>query len=65
MEQHSKKLSVSKEAMTDGDREIAELYIQRMEQIQALFQFAQMVISNVLSQVNDADFKEIKSIEIE
>jgi HTH-type transcriptional regulator, glycine betaine synthesis regulator len=65
MEQHSEKLSQSKEAMSSEDRQVAELYIQRMGQIQGLFQFAQMVITTVLSQVNDADFKEIKSIEID
>jgi HTH-type transcriptional regulator, glycine betaine synthesis regulator len=65
MEQHSEKLSHSKETMSEQDREVAELYIQRMGQIQGLFQFAQMVITTVLSQVNDADFKEIKSIEID
>ena len=65
MQEHSEKLSQSKTGMSDGDRQVAELYIERMEQIRGLFQFAQIVITNVLSQVNEADFKEIKTIEIE
>ncbi|MDQ7025059.1 MAG: hypothetical protein Q9P44_05815 [Anaerolineae bacterium] len=65
IEHNSEKLAQSKESMSDEDRAIAELYIERMGQIQALFQFAQMVISTVLSQGKDADFKDIKSIEIE
>ena len=65
MEEHSGKLSQSKTTMSEADRQVAELYIERMEQIRSLFQFAQMVITNVLSQVSEADFKEIKSIEIE
>jgi HTH-type transcriptional regulator, glycine betaine synthesis regulator len=65
MQEHSEKLSQSKTSMSESDRQVAELYIERMEQIRGLFQFAQMVITNVLSQVNEADFKEIKTIEIE
>jgi DNA-binding transcriptional regulator GbsR (MarR family) len=51
--------------MSDENREIAELYIERMAQMQALFQFAQMVISTIVSRVNEADFSEISNIEIE
>jgi hypothetical protein len=65
MEENSEKLAQAKKAMSETDKEIASLYIQRMAQIRALFQFARMVISTVLAQVNDDDFTEIKSIEIE
>lgn len=65
MENNSKKLSDAIPQMSDEDKAISELYIERMGQIQALFQLAQMIISTVLSQVGDADFTEISSIEIE
>jgi DNA-binding transcriptional regulator GbsR (MarR family) len=52
--------------MSEQERGEAELYIERMKQLQALFRFAQMVISTILSQVDDdADFSEITHIEIE
>jgi DNA-binding transcriptional regulator GbsR (MarR family) len=52
--------------MREQERGEAELYIERMKQLQALFRFAQMVISTILSQVDDdADFSEITHIEIE
>ncbi len=38
--------------MAQEDRELAELYLERIEQIEALFRFAQLVLKTILGQVN-------------
>lgn len=52
-------------SMTEEEAQLAELYIERMLQMQSLFQFAQAVIQSILTQVNDNDFGDIDQIEIE
>ena len=65
MEENSDQLKAAMPDMSEADREIAQLYIERMKKLQGLFQFAQMVISSILAHVNDADMSEITHIEIE
>lgn len=66
MDNKSVHLKEALPTMNDEEREVAELYIERMRQLQALFRFAQMVISTILTQVDDdADFSEITHIELE
>jgi HTH-type transcriptional regulator, glycine betaine synthesis regulator len=38
--------------MEREDRELAELYLERIEQIEALFRFAQLMLKTILAQVN-------------
>lgn len=58
-----------KEAMTnmdDNEKELAELYLERMHQLQGLFQFAQVIMTSIINQFDDdSDFSEIKHIEID
>ncbi|MEL6404604.1 MAG: helix-turn-helix domain-containing protein [Chloroflexota bacterium] len=62
----SEQLTKGMEDMTDEERELARLYIERMAQLQALFQFAQVVMQTILSQFDDTpDFSNISNIEIE
>jgi DNA-binding transcriptional regulator GbsR (MarR family) len=66
MDENSDHLHTAIPAMEDAERELAALYIERMEQLQALFRFARMLMSTVLGQINDsADVSDISHIEIE
>jgi len=66
MDENSDHLNTAMPAMEETERELADLYIQRMEQLQALFRFARMLVSTVLSQINDSsDVSDISHIEIE
>lgn len=65
MEENSQKLSQAIPEMTEDNQAIARLYITRMEEMQALFRFAQMMITTILARVEADDFSEINNIEIE
>lgn len=51
-------------AMSDDERDIAEVYIERMAQMQTLFRFAQLLISSILARVSDLDLDGISHIDI-
>lgn len=57
-------LSSALPMMSDTDRQCAELYLARIEQMQTLFKFAQLVITSILNRVADMDLKDISRIEI-
>jgi DNA-binding transcriptional regulator GbsR (MarR family) len=59
------RLSSSMPAMNEEDRQLAELYIDRIAGMQGLFRFAQLIITSILARVGDVDFKDISRIEIE
>jgi DNA-binding transcriptional regulator GbsR (MarR family) len=65
MEGNSAQLMKTIEQMSDEERSLAEVYIQRMSQMQVMFRFAQMVITNLLSQVSTADITHVSRIEIQ
>jgi DNA-binding transcriptional regulator GbsR (MarR family) len=66
MDKNSEHLRNTMPDMEESEREIAELYIERMEQLQALFRFAQMLMSTILNQINDStEVSDISHIEIE
>jgi len=55
------RLSKSQPNMAENDQKVANLYLERIVQIQALFQFAQMIMTTILSR----DFEEVsKQIDI-
>jgi DNA-binding transcriptional regulator GbsR (MarR family) len=65
MDEHTRQLRVSMEHMDEEQRQTAEVYIERMAKLQALFRFAQSLISTILVQASHTNFSEIKHIEIE
>lgn len=66
MDDNVKLLRESMADMSDADREVAELYLERIEQIEALFRFAQLVLKTILAQVNKvSDVGDISEIRIE
>ncbi len=66
MEDNIERLRKAAPGMSEGNQEVAELYLQRIEQIEALFRFAQLVITTILAQVEEAgDVGDISEIKIE
>lgn len=66
MDSNREQLQSGLSEMSATEAKLANLYIERMEQLQALFQFAQVIMTNVLNQVDDnGDFADITRIEIE
>lgn len=45
--------------MTEADQQVAEVYIERIRQMQGLFQFAQMMIMVILAKVAEGEGEEI------
>ena len=66
MDGSTDQLNEAMKTMSDEERELAELYIERMSQLQGLFQFAQVIITSIITQFyDDSNFAEIKHIEID
>ena len=64
MAENIKRLNTAKDDMDSEDQQLAELYLERIGKMQALFQFAQLVISTVLVRVEELDIQDISRIEI-
>lgn len=50
LDDNSQRLMSAMNQMTPQDQETARLYVQRMAQLQVMFRFAQVLISNILAQ---------------
>jgi DNA-binding transcriptional regulator GbsR (MarR family) len=55
MDVNTTRLEKSMSTMSDADKKLAELYLERMAQIQGLFRFAQSLITNVLARAGSGD----------
>jgi len=64
MTKNAERLSATISSMNAEDREQAQLYLERIAQMQALFKFAQLIITTILAQVSEMDFEDISGIEI-
>jgi len=64
MEENIKRLNASMPDMNDDNRQLAELYIERIGQMQGLFRFAQLIITTILAQVGEANVQGISRIDI-
>lgn len=65
MEENKVRITHVMDTMPPHERELATLYLQRINQIQALFRFAQVIINSILSQVNHIDFSDISGVELQ
>lgn len=65
MQENTTLLKRSQDLMNDDDRKRADLYMERMTQMESLFRFAQLVITTILDQVAHMDLSEVSRIEIE
>lgn len=64
MQENVRQLNEAMPEMSEEHRQLAELFLNRIHQMQALFEFAQLTINTILSRVNDVDVQEISQIEI-
>jgi DNA-binding transcriptional regulator GbsR (MarR family) len=64
MQENVRQLNEAMPEMNEEDRQVAELFLGRIHQMQALFEFAQLTINTILSRVNDVDVQDISAIEI-
>jgi DNA-binding transcriptional regulator GbsR (MarR family) len=64
MGENAELISESMEGMTKEDRELAELYLERIAQMQAMFRFAQLVITSILARVGEVDLDDISRVEL-
>ena len=65
MEENKGRISHVMDTMPPHEQELATLYLQRINQMQALFRFAQVIINSILSQVNHIDFSDISGVELQ
>ncbi|MBZ0310401.1 MAG: hypothetical protein K8I82_30350 [Anaerolineae bacterium] len=65
MESNMDRLSDAMPAMSTDDKDLAELYLDRITRMQSLFRFAQLVITSVLAKVGELDIEGVSEIRIE
>lgn len=64
MEHDVERLSKARALMSEEDDKLAQLYLERIAQIQALFRFAQLIITSILARAGELDLEDISKIEI-
>lgn len=57
------KLHAAQLTMTEDDQQTAALYIERITQMQALFRFAQLVMTSVLARLTELNVDEISRVD--
>ncbi len=65
MQDNTQILQASRVDMDDEQQAIADLYLDRINQMSSMFRFAQLVITTILERVSDMDLNHISRIEIE
>ena len=58
------KLKAAEEDLSPEEKELATFYLQRMDDLQAFFQVAQMALESVLASEDSLDFEEITKFDI-
>lgn len=58
------KLQSAESELTPEERELAHFYLERIDDLQAFFQFAQMALETVLGRDDALDFEDVTRIEI-
>ena len=65
MEENMQILSKAMPEMGEDNRKQADLYIERIQQMQTMFRFAQLVITSLLERVADMNLDDVSRINIE
>ena len=65
MDDNASRLSKSMANMSAEDQELAKLYLERMEQMQSLFRFAQLLITSILGKAGEMDVSQVSRIDLE
>lgn len=64
MEENLNQLKLAAPEMNDDNRQVAEVYVDRIAKLQALFRFAQLMITTILTRAGDVNLEDINRIEI-
>ncbi|MYD11829.1 MAG: hypothetical protein F4X02_17505 [Chloroflexi bacterium] len=65
MQENHQRISASIDDLPPDQQMLARLYLDRIAQMQALFRFAQLIISSVMSQVSGIDVSAFSSVELQ
>lgn len=65
MDENAARLSNSMSKMSEADQELAKLYLERMEEMQSLFRFAQLLITSILGKAGEMDVSQVSRIDLE
>ena len=65
MKENSEMLIAAMPEMSTDEQDVAKVYVHRIAQLQTLFQFAQLMISSILEQVESIDFDDVSGIELQ
>lgn len=64
MHKDIEQLSAVMPTLSEEDRQQAQFYLERIEEMQSLFKFAQLIITTILSRMSEIDTEAISGIEI-
>lgn len=64
MQENSEQLLRAMPEMNEQEQEIARGYVERMGRLQALFRFAQLVITTIIAQAGSMDFSDVTEINL-
>jgi DNA-binding transcriptional regulator GbsR (MarR family) len=64
MNEDVRRLRAAMDSVSETDKELARLYLERVQQMQVLFKFAQTIMATILLKVAEMDFEDIPGIEI-
>ena len=65
MDQNRERIASALADLPPDQQILARLYLDRIAQMQALFRFAQLIISSVLSQVSGRDVSDVSGVELQ
>ena len=65
MQENHQRISASINDLPPDQQMLARLYLDRIAQMQALFRFAQLIISSVMNQVSGIDVSAVSSVELQ
>ena len=65
MQENHQRISSSIDDLPPDQQILARLYLDRITQMQALFRFAQLIISSVMNQVSGIDVAAVSSVELQ
>lgn len=62
MDENTANLADQMSSMSEADKELARVYIERISHLQVLFQFAQLMITTILGQAERGDFPDLSKL---
>lgn len=65
LEQNMGQLRASSHEMSPAECDLADLYIQRMDELSEFFRFAKLVLTSILKKGPEMDMSEVKRIDLE